>query len=107
MEQQSQSKVKAPAFSPVFLPSWIIGKAEPKELALIFVLQAYGASTEWVELEIKQLSEATLILKGALPILLKKLETKGWIARKKDYREGTKGPIYCFKLFIWNFDERD
>lgn len=107
MEHSPISQVKAPKHAPICLPSWLIGKVEPRELAVILALQAYGASVKWVELEPSQISEACLIPKGALPMLFKKLVRRELIETAKNYDRSTGKQRHLFRLHIWACDQNN
>lgn len=107
MDQPPISQVRAPRCAPICLPSWVIGRIDPKGLAVILTLQAYGASVEWVELELKQISENSLVPKGALPMLFKKLADDGLIETGKSFNEETGKARYFFRLHIWDLDFND
>lgn len=83
----------------------MVGNFEPKELALIFALQGYGANTEWVEITYADLSSSTQITKGALPLLVSKLQDIGIVERKKTFDKETGRAIYHFRLYIWEWAE--
>lgn len=105
MDQHPLSQVKAPNFTPVFLPSLVIGNFDPKELAIILALQAFGASSNWVKITYANLSVATKVSKGALPLLISKLEGIGIVERGRTFNEETGKPIYHFRLHIWEWSE--
>ena len=107
MEHPPISQVRAPRCAPICLPSWLIGKVEPRELAVVLTLQAYGASVKWVELEPSQISEACLIPKGALPMLFKKLVRSELIETAKSYDRSAGKQRYLFRLHIWTHDQNN
>lgn len=105
MDQHPQSQVKAPEFTPVFLPSLVIGNFEPKEIAVILALQGFGASSNRVQITYENLSVATKISKGALPLLISKLENLGIVKKDKTFDKETGKAIYHFSLYVWKWAE--
>lgn len=105
MDPHQQSQVKAPEFAPVFLPSLVIGNFDPREVAIILALQGYGASSNRVQITYENLSAATKITKGALPLLISKLESIGIVKRERTYDKQTGKVVYYFSLYIWKWAE--
>lgn len=105
MDQHPQGRVKTPKYAPIFLPSFVIGNFQPKEIAIIFALQGFGASSNWVQITYENLSVATKVTKGALPLLISKLEDLGIVEKARTYSEETGKPIYHFRLYIWEWAE--
>lgn len=105
MDSHSQSQTKAPKYAPVFLPSLVIGNFEPKEIAVILALQGFGASSNRVQITYENLSVATKITKGALPLLISKLESIGIVKRERTYDKQTGKVVYHFSLYVWEWAE--
>lgn len=105
--ERHANQVKTPSHAPIFLPAWVVGNFDPKELAIIIALQGYGASSQPIEISTDDLARATCMPKGALPVLLKKLEREGLIERSKTYEEITGRPLYDYQLKIWEFEHGD